>query len=104
MFFSVNKIFECSYLSFGFEIGHPLSMYVTRGMEEGHPKCLQMGTEGEGYHASCVRTHLHYLFSLFCLMVSYGNKSLFQYVYFSLGYCVFTSFSIKFAIFCMFLV
>ena len=100
----MNKIFECFYLSFGFEIGHPLSMYVTRGMEEGHPKCLQMGTEGEGYHASCVRTHLHYLFSCFCLMVSYGNKSLFQYVYFSLGYCVFTSFSTKFAIFCMFLV
>ena len=44
-------------------------MYVTRGMERGHPKCLQMRTGGEGYHASCVRTHLH-LFSCFCLMVS----------------------------------
>ena len=44
-------------------------MYVTRGMEGGHPKCLQRRTEGEGYHDSCVRTHLHYLFS--CLMVSY---------------------------------
>ena len=49
-----------------------------------------------------LRTELH--FSCVCLMVSYGKKSLFQYVYFSLGYCVFTSFSIKFAIFCMFLV
>ena len=29
-----------------------------------------MRTGGEGYHASCVRTHLHYLFSCFCLMVS----------------------------------
>ena len=32
-YISVNTIFECSYLSFGWEIGHPLSMYVTRGME-----------------------------------------------------------------------
>ena len=39
-------------------------MYVTRGMEGGHPK------EGEGYHASCVRMHLHDLFSCFCHMVS----------------------------------
>ena len=70
VYISVNTIFECSYLSFGWEIGHPLSMYVTRGMERGHPKCLQMRTGGEGYHASCVRTHLHYLFSCFCHMVS----------------------------------
>ena len=40
-------------------------MYVTRGMEVGHPKCLQIRTVGEGYHVSCVRTHLHYLFSCF---------------------------------------
>ena len=33
VYISVNTIFECSYLSFGWEIGHPLSMYVTRGME-----------------------------------------------------------------------
>ena len=70
VYISVNTIFECSYLSFGWEIGHPLSMYVTRGMERGHPKCLQMRTGGEGYHASCVRTYLHYLFSCSCLMVS----------------------------------
>ena len=30
------------------------------------------------------------------------NKPLFQYVYFSLGYCAFTSFYIKVAIFCVF--
>ena len=29
----VNTIFECSYLSFGWEIGLLLSMYVTRKME-----------------------------------------------------------------------
>ena len=39
-------------------------MYVTRGMEGAHPK------GGEGYHTSCVRTHLHYLFSCFRHMVS----------------------------------
>ena len=63
--------FECSYLSFGCEIGHPLTMYVTRRMEGGHPKCLQMRTEGEGCHNSCLRTYIHYLFSWFCHMVSY---------------------------------
>ena len=45
-------------------------MCVTRGMEGGHPKCLQMRTGGEVYHPSCVGTHLHYLFSCFCLMMS----------------------------------
>ena len=45
-------------------------MYVTREMEVGHSKCSQMLTGEEGYHASCVRTLLHYLFSCFCLMVS----------------------------------
>ena len=64
VYISVNTIFKCSYLSFDWEIGHPLSMYVTRGMEESHPK------GGEGYHTSCVRTHLQYLFLCFCHMVS----------------------------------
>ena len=46
----------------------PLSAYATGGMEgAGSPN---MCTGGEGYHASCVRTPLHYLFSCFCLMVS----------------------------------
>ena len=67
---SVNMIFECSYLSFGWKRGHPLSMYVTRGIEGAHPECLQKRTGEEEYHTSCVRTHLHYLFSCFYLMVS----------------------------------
>ena len=70
---SLNTVFECSYLSFGWEIGHPLSMHVTMGMEGGHQKHLQMRIGEEGYHASCARMHLHvrtYLFSCFCLMVS----------------------------------
>ena len=79
-FFTKNFFFEClqfseydirsSYLSFGWKIDHPLSTYVTRGIEGGHSKCLQMRTGGEGYNASCLRAHLHYLFSCFCLMVS----------------------------------
>ena len=76
---SVNMIFECSYLSFGWKRGHPLSMYVTGGMEGAHPKCLQKRAGEEEYHASCVRTHLHYLFSCFYLMVScfiFGNLTL----------------------------
>ena len=69
VYISVNTIFECSYLSFGWEIGHQLSVYVTRGMERDHSKYLQMRAGGEGYHASCVHTYLHYLFSCFRLMV-----------------------------------
>ena len=53
-----------------FRVGVFILPYVTRGMERSHPICLQMRTGGERYHASCVRTHLHYLFSCFCLMVS----------------------------------
>ena len=40
-------------------------------MEGSHPKCFQMRTGGEGYHVSCVTTHLHYLFSCFCLIVTF---------------------------------
>ena len=42
-------------------MGRLLVTYATRGMEGGHPKCVQLRTWGEGYHASCVRTHLHSL-------------------------------------------
>ena len=38
----------------------------------GHPKCIQVRTGRKGFHASCVCTHLHYLISCFCLMVSCG--------------------------------
>ena len=43
----MNTIFECSYLSFGGEIGHLLSTYAT-GENEGrgdHLKCAQAHTE-----------------------------------------------------------
>ena len=76
----MKTIFECSYLSFVWEIGHPSSMYVTREMERGHPK------RREGYHAPCVRTHLHYLFPCFSHMVSFFIcrnlilRHIFQYI------------------------
>ena len=49
-------------------------MYVTRGMEGVHPK------GGEGHHASFVRSHLHYLFSCFCHMVSCFLVEIYIYV------------------------
>ena len=61
VYISVNTIFESSYLFFGWEIGHP--------WREAHPKCVQLCTAGQWYHASCVRTHLLYHFSSFCLVV-----------------------------------
>ena len=62
VYISVNTIFECCYLFFSWEIGHLLSTCATGGMEGGHPKHVQVRTGVQGYHASCVRTHL--LFSL----------------------------------------
>ena len=76
VYISVNTIFEYSYLYFCWEIDHPVSMYVTKGMERGHPNCVQVRTGGEGYHASCARTHLHYLFSCFRLVSCFICRSL----------------------------
>ena len=70
VYISVNTIFECSYLFLGWEIGHLLNTYTTGGMHGAHQECAQGRTGGEGYHTSYVRTHLHYLFSCFCLIVS----------------------------------
>ena len=41
VYISVNAIFQCSYLLFGWVIGHPLSTYATGEMEGDHPKCVQ---------------------------------------------------------------
>ena len=66
----VNTIFECSYLYFGWEMGHPLTMYINRGMERRHSEYAEVRTVGEGCQASFVRTYLHYFFWCFCLMGS----------------------------------
>ena len=71
VYISVNTIFECSYLFFWLR-NRPSIKYVYKWGNGGWRviqnvyRCVQ----GEGYHVSCVRTHLHYLFSFFCLMVS----------------------------------
>ena len=62
IYISVNIIFKCTYLSFGWEIGHPCN----------HPKCVHVLTGGEGYHASCdVRTYTipFHVFVLWCLVL-----------------------------------
>ena len=51
----------------------PSIKYVHSWWNEGdrdHPKYGQVPTGAEGYHVSCVRMHLHSLFSLFILIVS----------------------------------
>ena len=45
---SVNKIFECLYLFFGWERGHQLSTYAIGVGMESHPKCIQLCTGGGG--------------------------------------------------------
>ena len=67
-----NTIFECSYLSFGSEIGHPLSMYVTKGMEgviQDVYRCVQ-GKRGITLHVH-VRTYTitFHVFVLMCLVL-----------------------------------
>ena len=77
IYISVNTIFGCSYLSFGWKLGHPLSMYVTRGMGEGggvtgHPKCFQRRTGGTGFRFHMqVRTYTIYfhVFVVLCLVL-----------------------------------
>ena len=63
VYISVNTIFECLNVFFGWEErGHQLSAYAAVGEMKGHPKCVQWG---ERCHTSCVPTYLHYLFSCF---------------------------------------
>ena len=57
VYISVNTIFECSYLFFGWEISHPLSTYASRGMEKGSCKMCTRGERGGGWkisHKICV--------------------------------------------------
>ena len=76
-YISLNTIIECIYMFFGSESGHQLSACPTGGGEGGggvSPKMRKAAYRGRECHASCVRTHLHYLFSCFwqhfCLIVS----------------------------------
>ena len=74
VYISVNTIFKCFYMLFGWERDHQVSTYATyEGMGESRLHLRTWGV-GRGCHASCVRTHLHYLFSCFwqhfCLIMS----------------------------------
>ena len=54
VYISVKTIFECSYMFFGWEIGHPLSTYATRGMNgviQNVYRCVQR----EGFKKSVIR-------------------------------------------------
>ena len=70
IYFFIKFFFEYLYFS-EYELRSRQSIRYLRnwGNEGGHPKCVQVYTGEEGYHTSCVRTHLHYRFSCFCLMV-----------------------------------
>ena len=41
VYISVNTIFECLSMFFGWEWGHQLSTYATGGWMGGHPKCVK---------------------------------------------------------------
>ena len=64
VYISVSTIFECSYLSFGWEIGHSLSTHTNGEMEGGHPKCIQVRIGREGYYASSISFHVFVLWYL----------------------------------------
>ena len=70
---SVNTIFESLYMFFWLTKG-PLIKYVHNWLGNGGSKIRTATYRGRGFHASCVPTHLHYLFSCFwlyfCLVVS----------------------------------
>ena len=48
VYISVNTIFECFYMFFGWEVSHQLSLLTTSGGMKGHPKCIQPLTGGGG--------------------------------------------------------
>ena len=81
---SVNTIFKCIYMFFGWERSHQLNRYATGGRigERGrgggsHPKCVKLRIGGGSVirtsYLRLILTHLHYLYSCFwqhfCLIV-----------------------------------
>ena len=68
VYISVNTIFECFYMFFGWERGHPLSAYATSGCMKWSPEIRTAAHKGSerGCYAECVLTPLHYLFPCCC--------------------------------------
>ena len=67
VYISVNTIFECSYLPFGWETGHPLGMCVTRGMERSK-MCIAAYRDRGGSRLLCT----YALAPSFFMFLSYG--------------------------------
>ena len=67
VYISANTIFECIFMFFGWERGHQLREIGWSS------KMREAAYRRKDCHASCVRTHVHYLFSCFwqhfCLIV-----------------------------------
>ena len=55
VYISVNTIFECCYLFFGWEIGHTLRTYATGGMEGSSWKLCTGAYRGRGVEKSVIR-------------------------------------------------
>ena len=87
VYISVNMIFECCYLFFGWEIYHPLSTCATEGMEGGWVlqnvyRCIQ-GERSIPPHVY-LRTYRQLLFSYFYLKVlvfTFIKKGVFLYIF-----------------------
>ena len=68
VYISVNTIFECFYMFFGWERGHPLSACATSGCMKWSSEIRTAALKGSdrGCYAECVLTPLHYLFPCCC--------------------------------------
>ena len=69
VYISVNTIFECSYLSFGWELGYPLDIYVTRGHPKGVIQIVYRCVQGERGITLQLRTISFHVFVLWCLVL-----------------------------------
>ena len=55
VYISVNTLFECCYLFFRWEIGHPLTTYATGGMEGRSSKVCAGAYRAKGVEKSVIR-------------------------------------------------
>ena len=75
VYISVNRMFKCSYLSFDWEIGHPLNMYITRGMEGVSFKMFTDAHRGKGvsrFMCTNALTLSLFMFLSYSVFLSYG--------------------------------
>ena len=72
VFISVNTIFECSYLFFGWERANQLSTYATGGGMFDHPKCVQLGIGAGVSRLMCTYALTLSLFMFLAVFWSYS--------------------------------